>query len=89
MRPSPERNILRFQFRHGVRHLTAQVRGRGPDGVWNWDELKRMRGDCESLGDDPGSLQAFGYGYLRALIDTVNVEQRSAIPACRDVRTPP
>jgi mannonate dehydratase len=40
---------LEYNLRHGVKHLTAQVRG-GPDGAWDLDELKRMRDNCDRLG---------------------------------------
>ena len=26
---------LEYNLRHGIKHLTAQVRGTGPDGAWN------------------------------------------------------
>ena len=41
---------LEYNLRHGVKHLTAQVRGRTPDGAWDLDELKRMRDNCDKLG---------------------------------------
>jgi mannonate dehydratase len=41
---------LEYNLRHGVKHLTAQVRGRTPDGAWDLDELKRMRENCDKLG---------------------------------------
>ena len=41
---------LEYNLRHGVKHLTAQVRGNGPDGAWDLDELKRMRDNCDKDG---------------------------------------
>jgi len=41
---------LEYNLRHGVKHLTAQVRNVGPDGSWNSDELKRMRENCDKAG---------------------------------------
>jgi D-mannonate dehydratase len=41
---------LEYNLRHGIKHLTAQVRGRGPDGAWDLGELKRMRDNCDKLG---------------------------------------
>lgn len=41
---------LEYNLRHGIKHLTAQVRGNGPDGAWNLDELKRMRDNCDKVG---------------------------------------
>ena len=41
---------LEYNLRHGIKHLTAQVRGNGPDGAWNLDELKRMRDNCDKAG---------------------------------------
>ena len=43
---------LEYNLRHGVKHLTAQVRGNGPDGAWDLDELKRMRDNCDKHGVD-------------------------------------
>src|SRR5436190_1133970 len=38
---------LEYNLRHGVKHLTAQLRNR-PQGIgWDPDELKRMRDDCD------------------------------------------
>lgn len=39
---------LEYNLRHGVKHLTAQMRRR--DGGWDLDELQKMRDDCERLG---------------------------------------
>jgi len=44
------RENLEYNLRHGVKHLTAQVRNTSPDGAWDLDELKRMREDCEKHG---------------------------------------
>lgn len=41
---------LEYCLRNGVKHLTAQVKGRGPDGAWDFDELKRMRDNCDKFG---------------------------------------
>jgi len=41
---------LEYNLRHGVKHLTAQVRGRTPDGAWDFDELKRMQDTCDKHG---------------------------------------
>src|SRR5262249_55165282 len=41
---------LDYNLRHGVKHLTAQVRKVGSDGAWDSDELKRMRDNCEKAG---------------------------------------
>ena len=41
---------LDYNLRHGVKHLTAQVRKAGPDGAWDSDELKRMRENCDKGG---------------------------------------
>jgi mannonate dehydratase len=41
---------LEYNLRHGVRHLTAQVRAVSADGSWDLDELKRMRDNCDRAG---------------------------------------
>src|SRR5579864_32252 len=41
---------LEYNLRHGVKHLTAQVRKVGPDGAWDADELKRMKDNCDTAG---------------------------------------
>jgi mannonate dehydratase len=41
---------LEYNLRHGVKHLTAQVRKVGADGAWDADELKRMKDNCDSAG---------------------------------------
>lgn len=41
---------LEYNLRHGIKHLTAQVRARDADGAWDLDELKRMRDNCDKLG---------------------------------------
>jgi mannonate dehydratase len=41
---------LEYNLRHGVKHLTAQVRKRPQGGGWDPDELKRMRDDCDRHG---------------------------------------
>ena len=42
---------LEYNLRHGVKHLTAAIRKRPPGG-WDPDELKQMKGDCDSYGVD-------------------------------------
>src|SRR5215470_12477421 len=37
---------LDYNLRHGVKHLTAQVRNVAADGSWSSDELMRMRDNC-------------------------------------------
>jgi mannonate dehydratase len=44
------RENLEYNLRHGVKHLTAQVRKRAQGGGWNPDELKRMKDDCDRQG---------------------------------------
>src|SRR5690349_13705001 len=41
---------LEYNLRYGVRHLTAQMRKRPPDGGWNIDELKKMKEECDRHG---------------------------------------
>ena len=41
---------LEYNLRHGVRHLTAQVRKAGANGAWDADELKTMRDNCDKAG---------------------------------------
>ena len=41
---------LEYNLRHGVRHLTGQVRKVGLDGAWDADELKRMKDNCDKAG---------------------------------------
>ena len=41
---------LEYNLRHGVKHLTAQMRKVGDDGSWDLDELKRMRDNCDKAG---------------------------------------
>src|ERR1700719_1101644 len=41
---------LEYNLRHGVKHLTAQLRKVGPDGAWDADELKRMKENCDTAG---------------------------------------
>jgi hypothetical protein len=41
---------LEYNLRHGVKHLTAQVRKMGPDGAWDADELNRMKDNCDRAG---------------------------------------
>lgn len=39
---------LEYNLRHGVKHLTAQMRRR--EGGWDLEELKRMRDNCDAHG---------------------------------------
>src|SRR5438128_2488002 len=41
---------LEFNLRHGVKHLTAQVRKRPQGGGWDLDELRKMKDDCDRHG---------------------------------------
>ena len=41
---------LEYNVRHGVRHLTAQMRARPAGAGWDSDELKRMKDDCDRHG---------------------------------------
>jgi mannonate dehydratase len=41
---------LEYNLRHGVKHLTAQVRKVGPDGAYDLAELKRMKDNCDKAG---------------------------------------
>ena len=41
---------LEYNLRHGVKHLTAQLRKVGRDGAWDGDELKRMKDNCDAAG---------------------------------------
>jgi len=41
---------LEYNLRHGVKHLTAQMRNVPADGSWDLDELKRMRDNCDAAG---------------------------------------
>ena len=41
---------LEYNLRHGVKHLTAQMRNRPQGGGWDPDELKRMKDDCDRSG---------------------------------------
>ena len=41
---------LEYNLRHGVKHLTAQMRNRPQGGGWDADELKRMKDDCDHHG---------------------------------------
>ena len=40
---------LEYNLRHGVKHLTAEIRKR-PQGGWDLDELKRMKDNCDKYG---------------------------------------
>jgi mannonate dehydratase len=41
---------LEFNARHGVKHLTAQISKRSPEGAWDLDHLKRMKDNCDKYG---------------------------------------
>jgi len=41
---------LAYNLRHGVKHLTVQLRKRSTDGGWDPDELKMMKDDCDKYG---------------------------------------
>jgi mannonate dehydratase len=38
---------IEYNLRHGVQHLTAQVRKVGADGAYDMDELNRMKDNCD------------------------------------------
>src|SRR5437660_5594066 len=40
---------LEYNLRHGVRHLTAEIKNHAGGG-WDLDELKRIRDNCEKYG---------------------------------------
>jgi len=44
------RENLEYNLRHGVRHLTVQLRQRSADGGWDPVELKMMKDDCDKYG---------------------------------------
>jgi len=41
---------LEYNLRHGVKHLTAKVSKESSKGVWDLDELKRMKDNCDKFG---------------------------------------
>jgi mannonate dehydratase len=41
---------LEYNLRHGVKHLTAQMRKVSKDGRWDLDELKTMKENCDRAG---------------------------------------
>jgi mannonate dehydratase len=41
---------LEYNLRHGVRHLTVQLRKGPGESGWDLDEMKRMREDCDKAG---------------------------------------
>jgi mannonate dehydratase len=41
---------LQYSLRHGVKHLTAQMRNRTQTNGWDLDELKKMKDDCDRSG---------------------------------------
>jgi mannonate dehydratase len=44
------RENLEYNLRYGVRHLTAQVKNQSPETGWDFDELKRMKENCDKAG---------------------------------------
>jgi mannonate dehydratase len=49
--PGPtSRENLEYNLRHGVKHLTVQVKKVSADGGWDLDELKKMQDDCDKGG---------------------------------------
>jgi mannonate dehydratase len=82
------RENLEYNLRFGVRHLTAQVRKRSPDGGWDPDELKRMRDNCgrhgvafEAIRMDPDYI-TYGKGPEREReLDTIigNIRKASEV----------
>ena len=40
---------LEYNLRHGVKHITAEVRNR-PQGGWDPEALKRMKDNCDRYG---------------------------------------
>lgn len=45
-----DKENLEYNLRHGVKHLTVQVRKVSGYGAWDLDDLKRMRDNCERYG---------------------------------------
>ncbi|MCZ2146553.1 MAG: mannonate dehydratase [Bryobacterales bacterium] len=41
---------LEYNLRHGVKHLTVQVKKESPAGGWDSDALEKMRDDCNRAG---------------------------------------
>jgi mannonate dehydratase len=41
---------LEYNLRHGVRHLTVQLRRSAPGAGWDLEEMKRMRENCDKHG---------------------------------------
>ena len=41
---------LEYNRRHGVKHLTAKVRKMSSDGAWDFDEMRRMKDNCDRHG---------------------------------------
>jgi mannonate dehydratase len=44
------RENLEYNLRYGVRHLTAKVTKLDAEGSWDFEELLRMRDNCERMG---------------------------------------
>jgi mannonate dehydratase len=79
---------LEYNLRHGVRHLTAQVRQHSPGAGWELDELRRMKDECdrhgvvfEAIRMDPGYI-TFRKGPERdRVVDTIidNIRKASEV----------
>ena len=41
---------LEYNLRHGVKHLTVQMKKVSPSAGWDLDDLKRMKDDCDRHG---------------------------------------
>ena len=41
---------LEFNVRHGVKHLTTQISKRSAEGAWDFDDMKRMKDNCDKYG---------------------------------------
>ena len=41
---------LEYNLCHGAKHLTAKVPKMSPDGAWDFDEMRRMKDNCERHG---------------------------------------
>jgi mannonate dehydratase len=41
---------LQYNLRHGVKHLTVQIKKRSQDGGWDLDALRKMKDDCDNCG---------------------------------------
>ena len=41
---------LEYNLRHGVKHLTAKIPKMSAEGAWDFDEMQRMRDNCDRHG---------------------------------------